>query len=193
VGVTVDQIDDIRDIVHRPVGAHLGRVPFVEGVTILGDGEPALILDAREVAEACPQAAPETEPAAGPAARAGRRILIVDDSPTLRATLHQALSREGFEVGQAGDGLDALAVLCRTPCHAIVSDVQMPRMDGWQLLERCGGRVPFVLMTARPEADGSARARESGACAYLVKDDAIGENVAAALNTALSSPVESRT
>ena len=193
VGVTVDHIDGIREIVRRPLGVHLGRAPFVEGVTILGDGEPALILDAREVAEACPQAAPEVEPAPEPLAKAGRRILLVDDSPTLRATLHQALTRGGYEVGQAGDGLEALALLGRTPCHAIVSDVQMPRMDGWQLLERCGGRVPFVLMTARPEEGGSARARQSGACAYLVKDDALGENVAAALNTALSSLLESRT
>jgi CheY-like chemotaxis protein len=145
------------------------------------------------VAEACPQAAPEAVPAAEPVTRAGRRILLVDDSATLRATLHQALTREGFEVGQAGDGLEALAELCRTPCHAIVSDVQMPRMDGWQLLERCGGRVPFVLMTARPEEGAPARARQSGACAYLVKDAALGENVTAALNTALSSLQESRT
>jgi chemotaxis protein histidine kinase CheA/CheY-like chemotaxis protein len=192
VGVTVDQIDGIREVVRRPLGAHLGRAPFVEGVTILGNGEPALILDAREVAEACPQAAPDAESSAEPLARA-RRVLIVDDSATLRATLQQVLTRAGFEVGQAGDGLEALAQLSRTTCHAIVSDVQMPRMDGWQLLDHCGGRVPFVLMTARPEPGGVSRARQSGACAYLVKDDALGERVASTLNTALSSLLESRT
>ena len=201
-GVTVEHVDRVREIVRRPLGAHVGRARFVEGVTILGDGQPALILDARELAEACPPALPSAGSLAGPAPeaafapsepapRGGRRVLIVDDSPTLRLTLHQVLTRAGFEVLQAGDGLEALAQLGRTSCHAIVSDVQMPRMDGWQLLERCSGRLPFVLMTARPEPDGAARARHSGACAYVTKDDGLGERVAALLHTALNQPQES--
>jgi chemotaxis protein histidine kinase CheA len=195
-GVTVEHVDDrMREVVRRPLGAHLGRARFVEGVTILGDGQPALILDAREVAEACPLSTSTSEPAApepdpGPAS-GGRRVLVVDDSPTLRLTLQQSLTRAGFDVLQAGDGLEALAQLSRTSCHAIVSDVQMPRMDGWQLLARCGGRVPFVLMTARPEPDGATRARQAGACAYITKDDALGERVTALLHTALIQLQES--
>jgi len=195
-GVTVEHVDKVREIVRRPLGAHLGRTRLVEGVTILGDGQPALILDARAVAECCPPADTPASPAPelGPAESApygARRVLIVDDSPTLRVTLQQALTRAGFEVLQAGDGLEALGQLGRTSCHAIVSDVQMPRMDGWQLLERCAGRLPFVLMTARPEPDGAARARHSGACAYIAKDDALGERVAALLHTELGQLQES--
>ena len=120
-------------------------------------------------------------------------VMVVDDQEANVRTVGALLTRAGFEVGQAGDGLEALAVLTRTTCHAIVSDVQMPRMDGWQLLQRCGGRVPFILMTARPDPDGARRARQSGACAYLVKDDTLSERVVANLHAALSPLLESRT
>lgn len=190
-GLFVDRIETMREVVRRPLGAHLGRAPFVEGVTVLPDGEPALILDARELAEACPQAAPPAADEVGTPQPAARRVLLVDDSLTLRASLNHSLLAAGFEVLQAADGLAALELLGRTSCDAIVSDVQMPRMDGWQLLQHCSGGVPFVLMTARPEPDGSARAHNSGACAYLAKDDTLGERVIAVLHTALSQLQES--
>jgi chemotaxis protein histidine kinase CheA len=186
-GIAVDQIGALREVVRRPLGAHLGRAPFVEGATVLSDRDPALILDPRELADAC------AERTAVPAASraGGRRVLLVDDSLTLRASLEHALTKAGYAVQLAGDGVAALELLEGAEFDAIVSDVQMPRMDGWQLLERSGGRVPFVLVTACPEADGLRRARRSGAFAYLAKDELLGERVVASLETALSHLQES--
>ncbi|HZL99386.1 MAG TPA: response regulator, partial [Planctomycetota bacterium] len=147
-----------------------------------------------ELAEECPPVVlPDEAPAPSPARppSADRRLLLVDDNSTLRAILSPMLHGAGYEVIEAQDGKAALATLGRTGCDAIVCDVQMPRMDGWQLLQCCAGRVPFVLMTGQPEPDGPARARQSGACAYLVKDEALGERIVAALRAALPRIQES--
>jgi chemotaxis protein histidine kinase CheA/ActR/RegA family two-component response regulator len=180
-GIVVDSVGATLEVVRRPLGAHLGRVPCVEGATILPDGEPALILDARELADSLRPA---------DAGERSRRILLVDDSATLRATLGRALLEAGHEVVLAEDGQEALERLAADGCDGVVSDVQMPRLGGWELLERCAGRLPFVLMTAYPEEGGPERARALGACAYFAKDEALAGRVVAALETALSQPVE---
>jgi two-component system chemotaxis sensor kinase CheA len=172
VHVAVDGAGQMQRIVRRPLPAHLGAVPCVQGATILPGGEPVLLLDLREVAEAC-----RGEPRA-PAAR--RRILLADDSPTLRARLRSELSAAGFEVVDSVDGQEALERLSLGGFDAVVSDVQMPRRDGFAVAERCAGRLPCLLVTAQPTPDGEARARDCGA-AYLAKDERLGARVLAFL------------
>jgi two-component system chemotaxis sensor kinase CheA len=180
VPFAVTRVGEPVEVVRRSVGAHLGRVAFVEGATILPGGQPAFILDARALAAACGGA---TLSAPGSGAPAPRRVLLVDDSPTLRAKLHQDLSAAGFEIVLAEDGLMALERLAAQPCDAVVSDVQMPHLDGFQLLARCGGEVPVVLITAWPDQVAEVRARELGAAAYIPKDDQLAERVVRALHT----------
>ncbi len=209
----VDRVHTAMEVVMRSTGAHLGTVPFVLGATILPRGEPAFILNPREVVEACPEARPAAGPtgveatsaapvraardlANGAVERAGgggrrpapqrRRILLADDSATLRTKLHHDLALSGYDVVLANDGQGALDRLDAMHCDAIVSDIQMPRLDGLQLLERCAGRVPVVLMTAFPDAAGEARALALGAVAYLVKDDRLGERVLSLLRQTLN-------
>jgi len=148
----------------------------VQGATILPGGEPVLLLDLREVAEAC-RGAPQR-----PAAR--RRILLADDSPTLRARLRSELSGAGFEVVDVADGHEALERLAGAGFDAVVSDVQMPRRDGFAVAERCAGRLPCLLITAQPTPDGEARARGCGA-SYFAKDEGLGARVLAFLDPLL--------
>jgi CheY-like chemotaxis protein len=140
-----------------------------------------LLLDPREVAEAVRG----EDRAAAPR----RRILLADDSATLRARLSAELQAAGFEVVTAADGQAALEQLQAGAFDAVVSDVQMPRHDGFAVAERCAGRLPCLLVTAEPCAAGEARARGLGAD-YFAKDDALGSRVVAALSTFLHAPLE---
>jgi chemotaxis protein histidine kinase CheA len=179
VVILVDRVSEPVEVVRRSVGAHLGRVTFMEGATILPTGEPAFILDARAIATACGGAS--LSRAADGSCR--RRVLLVDDSPTLRAKLHHDLTEAGFDVVLADDGVMALERLAVEPCDAVVTDVQMPRLDGFQLLARLTPQVPVVLITAWPDRVAEARAHEQGAVAYIPKDDHLTERLVTALHS----------
>jgi CheY-like chemotaxis protein len=112
-----------------------------------------------------------------------RRVLLVDDSPTLRAKLQHDLAEAGLQVITADDGIMALERLAAEAVDAVVSDVQMPRLDGFQLLARLAPQMPVVLVTAWPDRVAEARAQEHGAVAYLPKDDRLTEGVLAALRS----------
>lgn len=185
VVIAVDEVRSRSEFVRRPLNAHLGRVPFVEGVTTLPRGEPVLILDTREIADACGGAIEHDSDHATEASAAASRILLVDDSATLRAKLSLDLGREGFDVVLAADGQAALEKLDAMPFAALVTDVQMPGMDGMQLLSLCAGRLPVILITAFPEEAGRARALELGASAYIAKSDQVDVDVIDALNACL--------
>lgn len=83
------------------------------------------------------------------------RILVVDDEPDIRATVQAILETEGYDVGLAANGADALAAVEREPPDLILLDMRMPVLDGWGFaaeLRRRGHRVPVVVMTAARDA-----------------------------------------
>ena len=184
VSVTVSAIDGPVEVVRRDLGEHLGKLPFISGAAILEQGQPALIVDLHAVADACEGVvSPVTGPTRG-------RILLVDDSATLRARLAGELVQAGFEVDTADDGEQALARLDHGDFDAVVSDVQMPRLDGLQLLERIAGRLPVILATSYPEPEDEHRALCLGARAYLSKDDHTCREVVRILHLTLSTRAE---
>lgn len=185
VPVTVETVDGPVEVVRRDLGEHLGTLPFISGAAILEQGHPALIVDLHAVADACEGV---TAPVVGPTCG---RILVVDDSATLRARLSGELAEAGFEVDMAEDGEQALARLAGAKFDAVVSDVQMPRLDGLQLLERIAGRLPVILATSYPEPEDELRARSLGAHAYLTKDDDTTRDVVRILHQILSTRAES--
>jgi len=180
----VDRILGEVEVVRRPMSVHLGELPGIQGCAVLLDGNPALILDVRALS-AGREGACRRRRAAGPAPR----VLVVDDSTTMRSILHEALTACGFDVTLAEDGDAALRLLATRSFDAVVSDVQMPRCDGWRLLDEVGDRQPFVLATSRPAPADEARARDAGALAYVNKDDEVGPRVASLLESVLS-PME---
>jgi CheY-like chemotaxis protein len=100
------------------------------------------------------------------------RILVVDDDPSIRLLVATCLAEEGFETQQAVDGADALAKLATGAYDAVVSDLQMPRLDGLSLLReirRRGVAVPVIIHTARVDASIEAVLRRAGACRVLSK------------------------
>lgn len=102
------------------------------------------------------------------------RILAVDDSPTIRALVAKALRPAGFEVFLASDGVEGVDALEEANPELIITDINMPRMDGFGLIEsvrasNTHSRVPILVLTTESGADLKARARTAGATGWIVK------------------------
>ena len=102
------------------------------------------------------------------------RILTVDDSASMRALLLHALSGNGFEVAQAEDGLAALEWLAGNDADVVITDINMPRMDGFGFIEGMRAdpnhkATPVLVLTTESDAAKKQRAREAGATGWIVK------------------------
>ncbi|MEE4200718.1 MAG: response regulator [Erythrobacter sp.] len=102
------------------------------------------------------------------------RVLTVDDSASMRALLHATLKSRGFEVEQAEDGAEALEWLRENQVDLVITDINMPRLDGFGLIERLReGRVhegrPILVLTTESSDSKKARARAAGATGWIVK------------------------
>ncbi len=102
------------------------------------------------------------------------RILTVDDSRTMRDMLRLALVEAGFDVVQAIDGLDGLAVLEREGADVIITDINMPNLDGFGFIERVREGVthrvtPILVLTTESDGEKKDRARKAGATGWIVK------------------------
>jgi two-component system chemotaxis sensor kinase CheA len=176
VALIVDEALAEQLIVTRPLGARVIRSRSMAGITFLSHGQLALVLRAGDLARAAIGMAGSPvlgRPAAESAARR-RRILVVDDSLTTRTLVRTILEAVGYEVAVADDGAQAWRILEQRGADLIVSDVEMPGLDGLGLTEAVKssprhGAVPVVLVTALGSDRERARGLAAGADAYLVK------------------------
>lgn len=102
------------------------------------------------------------------------RILTVDDSASMRALLNHALTSHGFDVAQADDGIAALEWLAANEADVVITDINMPRLDGFGLIERlrAGSRHrdrPILVLTTESSEEKKSRARSAGATGWIVK------------------------
>ncbi|MFA7602670.1 MAG: response regulator [Novosphingobium sp.] len=102
------------------------------------------------------------------------RILTVDDSASMRALLNHALTTNGFDVVQAEDGIAALEWLATHEADVVITDINMPRLDGFGLIERLRGGSrhrdrPILVLTTESSEEKKARARAAGATGWIVK------------------------
>ena len=191
VAIHVDEMLGNQEIVIKNIGAQLARLPGLAGATVLGTGEIVLILNpvqlvARQLR--APQDAAANQAVAGrpvaetgaaaPAARPAPPhtpyVLVVDDSLTVRKITSRLLIREGFEVGTARDGIDALQLLADQTPDVILLDIEMPRMDGFEFAKTVKNdprlkSIPIIMITSRTAAKHRARAAELGVEVYLGK------------------------
>jgi len=170
VALLVDTLLDEREAVVKPLGALLARQRRYGGAVQLGDGSLVLLLNPVLLVQGARAA-----PVAAPAQSARRRrLLVVDDSFTTRELIRSILQSAGYDVTAAVDGADALEKLRAQPFDLVVSDVEMPRLDGFQLTASiCAGQahqvVPVVLITSLASEEQRRLGLEAGARAYIVK------------------------
>lgn len=166
-----------EEIVVKALGKFFGHMPQLSGGTILGKGEIALILNPNDLLRSVAhqvRTAPPPAPAAARPPAAKKRVLVVEDTLTTRTLEKNILEAAGFDVTTAVDGEDALIKLYEKSFDVVVSDVQMPRLDGFGLTERIkkDGRfkdMPVILVTALQTEADKRRGIEAGADAYLTK------------------------
>jgi len=172
--VAIDQVVGNREIVVKPVGMQISSVPGIYGATITGDGRVVVILDVAPLVRRH-LAQPERPAAVEPQqARHVPLVMVVDDSLTMRKVTGRVLERHNLEVVTARDGIEALERLEERVPDLMLLDIEMPRMDGYELAtamradERFRG-VPIVMITSRTGEKHRQRAFEIGVQRYLGK------------------------
>jgi two-component system chemotaxis sensor kinase CheA len=173
----VDELVAEQEILVKNLGARIRHVPHVAGATLLPSGRIALVLNAANLLRtALSRSGPSGLRAALDPQRptAKKRVLLVEDSLTTRALEKSILEAAGYEVATAADGEEAWRLLQEHGADLVVSDVEMPRLDGFALTEAVRGSkrfrdLPVVLVTARGNDADRSRGVQVGANAYLVK------------------------
>jgi len=196
VAVQVDELQSTHEIVVKNIGPQLSRVVGIAGATVMGDGRVILILNPVALAARAPLAAPVPEltlpvfddagnvveaaavaPAPPPEPEKIARlptVLVVDDSLTVRKITNRLLAREGYQVFTAKDGQDALEQMVELIPDVILSDIEMPRMDGFELARniRADQRlssIPIIMISSRTADKHRSHAAELGVKHFLGK------------------------
>jgi len=190
VALHVDEVLGNQDVVVKNLGPQLSRVPGLAGMTLLASGAISLIYNpvalatvygpealtwSQQVADAPDEAhhhAPSHQ--AQPEQAAVPLVLVVDDSLTVRRVTQRLLAREGYRVTLAKDGLDALEKMAEETPAMVLSDIEMPRMDGFDLVRNLRGDarwrdIPVVMITSRIAQKHRDYAAELGVDHYLGK------------------------
>jgi two-component system chemotaxis sensor kinase CheA len=177
IGFRVDAILAEQEILLKGLSRHLSRVRNVAAATILGSGKVVPVLNVSDlIKSAAASAVHPVKQAATPAGfeAANKTVLVVEDSITSRMLLKNILETSGYLVKTAVDGIDAISHLKTEKFDAVVSDVDMPRMNGFNLTEKIRGdkklsELPVVLVTALGSREDRERGIDVGANAYIVK------------------------
>lgn len=196
VAFVVHEVLDEREVLVKRLAKPLSRVRNVAGATILGSGEVTPILNVSDLlksarrAGAPPPVHESSEAAATQPRAAGKRILVAEDSITSRMLLKGILESAGYEVSIAVDGIDAFTTLRSGHFDLVVSDVEMPRLNGFDLTariraDRALAEIPVVLVTALESRADRERGIEVGANAYLVKSSLDQDDLLEALHRLL--------
>ena len=187
IAVQVDEVLGNQEVVVKNLGPQLSRMPGLAGITLLASGSVALIYnpvalatlygDAARRATLAALQAPRSaagQGAAADAARAAPMVLVVDDSLTVRRVTQRLLVREGYRVVLAKDGLDALERLAEERPQVVLSDIEMPRMDGFDLVRNIRSNpnlrdLPVIMITSRIAQKHRDHAAELGVDHYMGK------------------------
>jgi chemosensory pili system protein ChpA (sensor histidine kinase/response regulator) len=190
---SVEQVLHKEEIVVKPMGAFLEGIGPYAGATVSADGRVTLLLDPARLGEAALRAlkgsaadAPPSHERSVSVVEGGRRfgqggaderkarILLVDDSLSVRKFVGQMLDKAGFDVTTANDGAEALTRLGEREFDVMVTDLEMPRLNGYELLEDVRRRastrdLPVVILTTRSGAKHQSLARQLGVNHYVTK------------------------
>jgi two-component system chemotaxis sensor kinase CheA/two-component system sensor histidine kinase and response regulator WspE len=175
--LTMPPVQGEHELLRRPVDAGVASFGWIAASATLEDGRLVLLPHVPELLRRTAQVS-TTEENRRDLAR--RRVLVVDDSPVVRDLVTEILLGQGFDVIAAPDGMEALALLERGAPDLVVTDVEMPNLDGFGLLAKIRERslkLPVIMLTTRGSAEDRRRAATLGADAYLIKSDFQGPSL----------------
>jgi len=179
MALVVERVRAKEEVVVRPLGRVLEAHPFLSGATLTATGQVIFVVNVArlfDVVSYTSHQAPESEPVERPATPAGptRGVLLVDDSKSMRKLASHFLAAEQIDAETAVDGIDALEKLAASQFRVVVTDLEMPRLHGYELLAAIKrdprwAHVPVIVCTSRSSETHQRRARELGADGYIVK------------------------
>jgi len=177
IAIAVDQIVGVQEVLAKPLGNQLSRVRNVAGATVLGNGSVVPILNINDLFRTAVNSTATAAAALPPAARTKARqlsVLVAEDSITSRTLLKNILEASGFRVKTAIDGSDALSLLKTDEFDIVISDVEMPRMNGFELTaairrDQRLAELPVILVTGLESRQDREQGIDVGANAYIVK------------------------
>jgi chemosensory pili system protein ChpA (sensor histidine kinase/response regulator) len=181
IALHVDEMLGNQEVVVKPIGEALARVPGIMGATVTGEGGVMFILNPLLLANretlavgAVKVELPEQEVMADAAVEHKLKALVVDDSLTMRKVLSRLLEREGYEVIVAKDGMDAMQLLQETVPDVILTDIEMPRMDGFGLARNVRddartANTPLIMISSRTADKHQNMAKDIGVDAFFGK------------------------
>jgi two-component system sensor histidine kinase and response regulator WspE len=178
-GLVVDRFVGEQDLVVRPIDPRLGKIADVDAVAILPDGSPVLIVDVEDAVRSIDNLLTGGrlhKVAAGEEGEEKRRkrILVVDDSITVREVQRHILENQGYEVEVAVDGMDGWNAVRTGSYDLVISDVDMPRMTGIELVGEMKKdpqlrALPVMIVSYKDREEDRLRGLEAGASYYLTK------------------------
>lgn len=184
----VDRVISEQEVLPRTLGRLLRRVRYISGSARLGDDRLALIIALDDIAKYDPANGVSGAQASEAPGETGapRRVLVAEDSITSRLLLKHILETAGYHVETAVDGLDALSKLRRQQFDALVTDIEMPRLDGLTLTAQVRAatqttELPVVLVTSLQSPEEKERGLRAGADAYVVKGSFDQDNLLATI------------
>ncbi|MBS7539518.1 hybrid sensor histidine kinase/response regulator [Ancylobacter lacus] len=204
-GFAVDRFLGERELVVRPLDTRLGKIRNISAAALMEDGSPVLIVDIEDLLRSADKLAmadalrAETARAQGPAEERRKRILVVDDSLTVRELERKLLDQNGYEVDVAVDGMDGWNAIRSGAYDLVITDVDMPRMDGIEMVTLMKRdprlrNVPVMIVSYKDREEDRRRGLDAGADYYLTKgsfhDAALTEAVTDLIgpSTAVSPP-----
>lgn len=200
-GVTVDKLLGERTLAIQPLDPRLGKVQDVMAGAVMDDGTPVLILDVEDMLRSIDKLVSGGRLArvdarqVAPAAQTRKHVLVVDDSLTVRELERKLLHNRGYEVSVAVDGMEGWNMLHAGRFDLVVTDVDMPRMDGIELVTRIRSEprlrtMPVMVVSYKDREEDRRRGLDAGADYYLAKgsfhDDALLDAVADLIGEARS-------
>ena len=193
-GLLVDGFLGEQDLVVRPLDHRLGKVPNVSAAAVLDDGSPALIIDVDDVRRAIErlletsklERTDESNRRQGEGRK--KRVLVVDDSITVREVERQLLSSRGYEVTVAVDGADGWNIVRDGDFDLVISDVDMPNMNGIEFTKKIKEdsrlqRLPVVIVSYKDSEEDRMKGLDAGANYYLTKSSFHDESLIEAVYT----------
>jgi two-component system sensor histidine kinase and response regulator WspE len=200
LGLVVGNFLGEQDLVVRTLDQRLGKVPHVSAAAILDDGQPVLIVDVEDLLSSLRKALGDgtttgmgsARPGDG-AGQAAKRILVADDSITVREVERQLLTRLGYNVTVAVDGMDAWNQLRDGRFDMLVTDIDMPRMNGIELVRmvRSDARfehLPIAVVSYKDREEDRRAGLDAGANAYLTKGSFQDQSFIATITELVGAP-----